>query len=440
MKRTLFMLMSAIAILSLLPGGSHAGNPYFLIERLSLGDDEREGSGNAYRPQASENGRYVSFDSYAPNLVPGDANGTVDVFVRDTLLKTTRLVSVNPIGNEGNSWSHRSAITDDGRFIVFSSDATNFDITDTNGMQDIYMVDRINGVMLLISSSRFGGSANSWSDSPDISPGGEFVVFTSLANDIVPGDTNADVDCFIYEVATGAITRITDASGAEMAGCTQVKISGGVPMVVFETAAAVIPTDTNNQHDVYMVTVTNSNHTRISVSSGTSEPDGISWNPSISRDGRYVAFESLASNLIANDTNTVYDIFVYDTLSGNTSRVSVDSAGQETDDHSWNPHISQNGRYIVFASDATTLVPGDKNGVRDIFVHDTQTARTQRLSTDLLGSEGTDSSDYPTLSGNGEFAFYSSDAPNLVPNDLNGMADIFRVNLRPIQPTPTPVK
>ena len=164
---------------------------------------------------------------------------------------------------------------------------------------------------------------------------------------------------------------------------------------------------------------------RVSVDSIGAEADSNSYYPSISSDGRYVAFESGASNLVAGDTNGDSDIFVHDRTTGNTTRVSVDSAGAEADSESYSPSISGDGRYVAFYSYASNLVAGDTNGQVDIFVHDRTTNTTTRVSVDSIGAEGDSESVFPSISSDGGYVAFYSRASNLVAGDTNGDSDIF---------------
>ncbi len=169
------------------------------------------------------------------------------------------------------------------------------------------------------------------------------------------------------------------------------------------------------------------NITRLSVDStgnqGNQTPTFSS--PSISADGRFVVFFSDASNLVPEDTNRSIDIFVRDTLSNTTTRVSVDSEGNQGNSLSWRPSISGDGRFVVFSSDASNLVPGDTNNIRDIFVRDTLTNTTARVSVNSAGAQVNEDSHDPSISADGRFVAFSSDDSNLVPGDTNSRGDIF---------------
>jgi len=170
----------------------------------------------------------------------------------------------------------------------------------------------------------------------------------------------------------------------------------------------------------------NARHTtRVSVDSSGIQGNDHSTNPALSSDGRYVAFRSDATNLVAGDTNGYYDVFVHDRQTGITTRVSVGSSGIQGNDSSFPPAISADGRYVAFRSDATNLVAGDTNGDYDVFVHDRQTGITTRVSVDSSGTESNSYSDDPALSSDGRYVAFKSWATNLVAGDTNERSDIF---------------
>jgi len=260
----LLVLVGAILVLLIAMGRPPAGPPFanashggswHVVQRVSVASGGTQGNGDSGCPSISADGRYVAFQSYASNLVPGDTNEVGDVFVHDRLTGQTTRVSVASDGTEGNDYSRRPSISADGRYVAFAS----------------------------------------------------------LASNLVPGDTNGTWDVFVHDRLTGQTTRV-------------------------------------------------------SVASGGAQGNSGSWCPSISADGRYVAFQSYASNLVPGDTNGVLDVFVHDRLTGQTTRVSVASDGTQGDSYSFGSSISADGRYVAFSSLASNLVPGDTNDKPDIFV------------------------------------------------------------------------
>ncbi|MGB7892104.1 MAG: hypothetical protein WCF82_09425 [Microcoleus sp.] len=165
--------------------------------------------------------------------------------------------------------------------------------------------------------------------------------------------------------------------------------------------------------------------TRVSVDSAGNQGNSFSLFPSISADGRFVAFESNSTNLVPGDTNNTSDIFVRDTLTNTTTRVSVDSAGNQANGYFFSPSISADGRFVAFLSDASNIVPGDTNNQTDIFVRDLLTNTITRAFVDSPGNQGNNFSNYPSISANGQKVAFSSLAANLVPGDTNNGPDVF---------------
>ena len=184
-------------------------------------------------------------------------------------------------------------------------------------------------------------------------------------------------------------------------------------------ATNLVTGDTNAVSDAFVYDRVTGTTERVSVSSAGAEANGTSFAPAISADGRFVAFPSEATNLVPGDTNGVTDVFVRDRLTGTTERVSVSSAGAEANGTSFAPAISADGRFVAFPSEATNLVPGDTNGATDVFVRDRLTATTDRVSVDSAGAQANDRSDFPAISADGSVVAFVSTATNLVPDDTN---------------------
>jgi hypothetical protein len=224
-----------------------------------------------------------------------------------------------------------------------------------------------------VSVDRAGGDANSNSYGAAISEDGRFVAFTSQATDLVAGDGNDRADVYVRDLHEATTTRVSaDRTGGDA--------------------------------------------------------NGDNEDPSISRDGRFVAFASTASDLVADDGNGLPDVFVRDVHGGGTTRVSIDGSGGDANGFSNLPSMSADGRFVAFSSQAGDLVPGDGNGVEDVFVRDLVLRRTIRASANLVGGEGDHESGHQwaaSLGADGRFVAFSSLASNLVPHDGNGLDDVF---------------
>ena len=281
-----------------------------------------------------------------------------------------------------------------------------------------------------VSVASDGMEANNGSGFPAISADGNFVVFESAASNLVSGDTNGALDVFVYDIQNGITERVSVASdGTEDNGAVLSRypdISGDGRYVVFHSSGDILSAnDTNESTDVFLHDMQTGETTRISVASDGSQANQGGSRPSISSDGRYIAFHSYSDNLTANDTNSVCDIFVYDRIEGITERISVASDGSQGNGNSQYASINSDGRYVTFTSEADNLVSGDTNGVRDVFMYDRQTHQTIRVSVDSSGNQGNDSSWDSEISGNGNFITYTSFASNLVAGDVNSCIYYF---------------
>jgi Tol biopolymer transport system component len=225
------------------------------------------------------------------------------------------------------------------------------------------------------------------------------------------GDVNGVDDVFVHDLVTGQTTRVSVASDGTEGNYSS--ISGDGRYVAFSA------------YEVFVHDRLTGETTRVSVASDGTGGNSVSYDPSISGDGRYVAFESWASNLVAGDANGWADVFVHDRLTGETTRVSVAADGTEGNGNSYNPSISGDGRYVAFDSSASSLVAEDTNATGDVFVHDRLTAETMRVSVAADGTEGTNLSQIPSISGDGRHVAFHSRASNLVAGDTNGQQDVF---------------
>jgi LPXTG-site transpeptidase (sortase) family protein len=394
--------------------------------RVSVRTDGTQGNGNSYYPSVSSDGRYVAFSSAASNLVTGDINGAWDIFVRDRATDTTTRVSVRTDGTQGNSDSIEASISPDGCYVAFQSYATNLTVGDTNGAWDIFVHDCTTGDITRASESSGGTQGNGNSMYPSISSDGRYVAFQSDANNLVSRDFNWGTDAFVHDRATDTTTRISVGAGGTEANGYNPSISADGRYVAFQSNSANLVTgDTNARWDIFVHDRTTGGTTRVSVDTGGAQGTGDSYNPSISSDGSYVAFESDANNLVAGDTNGWRDIFMHDRTSGTTTRVSVGAGGAQGTGASNYPSISSDGRYVAFDSDASNLVAADTNGARDVFVHNRTTGVTTRVSVDTGGAQGNGNSNYPSTSSDGTYVAFDSNASNLVAGDTNGARDVF---------------
>lgn len=346
-----------------------------LTQRVSVNSKGIAGNDGSYlSPAISADGRFVAFASDADNLVPGDDNNWMDIFVRDLKLGVTQRVSVDSAGREANLESYWPAISSNGRFVAFVSYASNLVTGDNNGVADIFVRDLKIGTTRRVSLSSFGDESNQYSYGPSLSANGRFVAFASYANNLVENDNNGRTDVFVRDLKTGVTQRVSiDSQGVEGNGSSigPAAMSANGRFVVFSSEAGnLVEEDNNDTFDVFLHDLKTGATQRVSLNSTGIEDNGSfgSLNPSISANGHFVAFESFASNFVEEDTNNSPDIFIRDLNKGVTQRVSVDSSGFESNGSSYQSSISADGRFVAFGSDASNLVPGDDNGASDVFV------------------------------------------------------------------------
>ncbi|MBN2492086.1 MAG: PD40 domain-containing protein [Planctomycetes bacterium] len=568
-------------------------------ERISVSTTGSQADGPSFATAVSGDGRWAAFASDATNLVATDANGVRDVFLRDRTTGTTTRVSVDSAGREADGDSGRSgvAVSFDGRFIAFDSSASNLVAGDTNGQRDIFVHDRVTGVTELVTPGR-SGPANGESRLPAISEDGRFVAFASEASNLTDTDRNRFADVFVRDRLEQRIERIsetpTGVGGDRPSGEHAVAIAGDGMMVAFDSRALnlvpgyvgsggsmprvhvldrrsrvmtgrtwygggyfydrrasglrgiacsrtgrttafwvvgeiqsrswsgeyvmvhtlapppdpdpiggavdcvvtgnwqtpdvspcgryvvyawgapaqillrdrwtgqtttlslnaanhpsnrdcstprfspdggyvafeswgnnLVPNDTNERGDIFLKDLVGGTLSRVSLGNQGQQANASSGYPSLSTAARCVAFETTSANLVPGDTNGVTDIFVRDLGAGQVTRVSVSSQGAEGDDHCTRARISADGRYVVFQSRATNLVPCDTNRCADVFHHDRQTQVTQRVSVSSQGGEGDGDSDWPVVAAGGRWIVFQSAATNLVLGDTNQVDDIF---------------
>jgi len=370
---------------------------------VSVNNGGARGNGTTnLTPSISGDGRKIAFYSDSTNLVANDVNNQADIFVRDVISGTTILATVSLTGTSANDYSSVfPVISNNGRYVAFSSAASNLVSGDTNTCAshpvsghcpDVFVRDLQTNTTVRVSVNSANGQADGESLNPAISANGRYVVFESSATNLVTGDTNGLKDIFLRD-------RDTDNDG------------------IFDEAGAV-------------------STTRVSVATGGAQAlGGESFTPAISANGQVVAFGSLATNLIGSDSNTVTDVFVRDLGSGATTRVSVSSAGAQGNDFSSQPKLSADGRYVAFASVANNLVSDDTNAncggsfnqeCGDVFIRDRQTNTTRRASFNFSGEQiDFGYIDGVAISADGARVWFTSASGNVVFPDNNSAYDVF---------------
>jgi Tol biopolymer transport system component len=343
------------------------------IERASVASGGQEGNGDSLNPAISADGRYVAFESMASNLAANDGNGAADVFVHDRQSGTTARVSVSAAGQEGQGSSHGPALSGDGRYIAFWSNAANLVGSDGNGASDVFLRDQQLGTVERVSVDTAGQDADGASRNPSLAYGGRYVAFESQAGDLVANDGSSISDVFVRDRDTGTTVRASLSVAGEAGNdhSYQPALSADGRFLVFHSQATnLVYGDENDASDVFFFTLPAGPLERVSVTSDGEEGDAASNYPAVSGDGRYIAFSSYAENLADGELFNNLDVYVRDRWTGTTERASVDSAGQEPNGVSVSPALSADGRFVAFDSSASNLVEGDTNGRIDVFLRD----------------------------------------------------------------------
>jgi uncharacterized repeat protein (TIGR01451 family) len=433
------VLLLVLLIVSLLSSGTALAHPPGVTERVSVdsaGNEANDRSGFLSGPAISADGRFVTFDSTATNLLPG-GNLPFNIFVHDRLTGTTEIVSVSSRGRQGEGLSSSPDLSEDGRFVAFDSDAANLVRGDRNGITDVFRHDRTTGQTILVSLSSDGQQGNASSHAPAISADGRFIVFHANSS-LTPEDTNDTTDVYVRDVQAGVTTLVSIGfDGIAGNGTSFIQdISADGRLVAFVSSATnLIPNDVvDNEPNVYVRDLTTGTTELVSVGSdGTRANVSFFDSPAISADGRFVAFSTFDS-LTPEDTRPFsLDIYLRDRQTGTTELISVNSDEVPGDGRSEAPSVSADGRFVVFQSDSANLVPEQPSFFpdEDIFVRDRQTGTTVRASESSAGEEGDAPSRVPAISADGLVVTFSSDASNLVPNDTNLATDIFVHDHRP---------
>jgi hypothetical protein len=409
-----------------------AGAASVTTERTTVSSSGEQGNGTSFQEGPSglsPDGRFVTFDSEASNLVSGDTNGFIDAFVRDLSTGQTTRVSVSSTGEQGNDESN-DPVSVDGNLVAFDSFASNLVAGDTNRDQDVFVRNLTTGETTRVSLTSDGKQGQGQSFFPSLSDDGRLLLFDSVAR-LVPEDTNKHFDVYAHDLVTGKTTLVSTTSAGGLGdgdSFDDAAPSADHRFVTFNSDATnLVPGDTNGALDVFVHDLVTGQTTRVSVSSSGEQGDGNSdYVPVISANGRFVAFSSAADNLVRNDTNGFPDLFVRDLKTGKTTLLSKSPTGDEGNNISrGNKGISSDGRFVAYQSFASNLVPGDTNGTRDIFLTDRETGQTVRVNVSTAGAQADGPSFNTSLSEDGAWVGFSSDATNLVPEDTNGASDGF---------------
>ena len=405
-----------------------------VTERISLDSTGAEVPGGGDLPSPdhviSPDGRFVLFFSGASALIPGDTNGTWDVFLHDRLNGNTERVSIGSNGAQANGRSglYGFSMSPDARFVVFESLASNLVTPDLNG-SEVFMRDRVTDSTERVAIDSAGVQGNGLSSYPSVSADGRFVAFTSNSSNLVPGDTNGKWDVFVHDRVSGATDRISLSTAGAQGNADSYRpvMASDGRFVAFESLASnLVASDTNNHWDVFVRDLQAGNTELVSSSIAGTSGHGDSWLASLSDDGHYVGFTSWASDLVSGDLNGFMDVFRRDRWSGATTLVSVNLAGVSGNWTSSGVMLSADGRWAAFTSAASDLIANSPVGLALIFERDMQSGTTELVSRATDGTiPGTGGCKAAFISTDGRYVGFASNMPTLVPNDTNDSYDVF---------------
>jgi hypothetical protein len=453
------------------------------------------GNGDSISGVISTNGQFVAFQSGASDLLPGDTNGASDIFVRNLQTGTTELISIAADGSWGNDPSTDPVITPDGRYVEFISAASNLVPGDSNGIGDVFVRDRVAGTTTLVSVGAQAFSTSIYVDTimstPVITADGRYVAFSSTATNLIPGQTTTYGDVYLRDVVGGTTTWVSSNAPALVTASFptlhntasshpvlssdgrfvtfKCGATNGGPTLILQYDATssnttVIATNglgawsynddlygpevtPDGRFIVYSSVITNGSglhsgihlwDTQLAADTLVSQDTGgnpvtnaASRGPVVSPDGRFVAFLSNATNLVANAVSSGYHAYLRDTIGGTTQLVDADTnGGGSTDINGTVLSVSSNGQFVAFSSADGSLVSGDNNHALDVFVRDVVNGTNELISrrdATIVPATGNGISSISQLaiSADGRWIAFTSGAPDLVTNDFNGDSDVF---------------
>lgn len=413
------------------------GDRLSAITRLPSG---RWANDHSTEPSLSADGRWVAFTSDATNLVTGDTEGFTDVFLHDRQTATTLRVSQTPAGTGANADCGAPVISADGRFVAFVTEASNLVTSDSNGVNDVYLWSRETGQIELISVRPNGRAGSQISDSPALSADGTFVAFASDAPDLIASDRNFARDVFVRDRSRGATERVsvTNNGGPINGSSDAPAISSNGRWVAFHSGAeGITSVATDRNWNIYVRDRTAQTTEIVSLrgADAQAEPgDSDSVYPAISGDGRFVIFHSLANNFTDAPPDDFLTVFIRDRQEKTLTAVSVSMNGEAPTGDSYVDAINEDGRYVTYSSTDTRVVPGGIPNVFRALLWDRLSGTTQSLGVNAAGYPAGDAVFLSRPSRDGRFVVFGSYAYELVPEDGNGVGDVFVLDRGDVRP------
>lgn len=467
---------TAPVTLASLPGGTYDSYNKTLAVTLTCSDDTGSGCAATYysityngvlptswTPYTGPINTSTPTNSVTLNFYSVDNAGNTEPFKTEIYFLYPEAVTLSRVSVSSGGWqtdhnSYHPFISADGlKYVAFYSYASNLVAGDIKWNTDIFLRDVQNGTTLRVSKGYNGSQADSDSWSPSISDNNRYVAFRSYASSLVPNDTNAAVDVFVYDIQTGTTERVNvgtggaqsagDATpfdnpdGSTMDGWYPPAMSADGRYVAFSSNAPdLVPNDNNGVWDVFVHDRQTGITERVSVNANGVGTSRDSEGAAISADGRYVAFRTGGQLDVNRSTGwgsypVTYPINIYlrDRQNSTTTLVSISTGGTLSNNNNYPPSITADGRYVIFPSAAKTLAGWDvaandwvdTNGLDDVFVRDMQTGKTERVSVATGGGQGSGPSYWGAISDDGRYVSFSSSASNLTEGDTNGVRDVF---------------
>ncbi len=382
--------------------------------RISTGHDGSEADGPSNAPAVSDDGRWFAYSSNATNIVPGDTNGKLDLFLYDRVSGTNELVTRGLDGAPANERVGGERISNDGRFVTFYSEASNLVPDDTDGLDNVFVWDRDTKEI-----TRLPGADALW---PDISADGRYVTYSTTAA-LAPEDHDELVDIYVYDRAQQQAVLVTKTLSGGPAGGFDSTISDDGRYVAFMSDSRELTSEpVGASRNVFLRDLRAGTTTLVSTPPNGAS-NGISHTPAISGDGRFVAFGSASSTLVPGDANNDTDIFLWERDTREITLVSATPDGRAADGFSADGRVSADGSYVTFWSTAADLSGQTAEGWTHAYLFDRRTKRNRAIGVPTAGTEG--GGEGAEVSADGRVVGFLSSSGDLVPGDRNGHRDTF---------------
>ena len=383
------------------------------VIRVSESTTETQAQSFSQDGVVSGDGRYVAFTSAASDLVAEDADQRLDVYLRDLVNGTTELVSVGTTGKAGGGTVND--VSADGRYVVFTSRTADVVTNDVNGVDDVFIRDRVAGTTERVSVADNGEQARQPSTDGSVSRDGRYVTFTTFAR-LVPEDRDSSSqDVYVRDLVSDSTELVSVTRTGNEGGGKEASISDNGRFISFTSKGKLVKGDSNKAHDVFVRDLRKDKTVRVSVSSKGAQAGKPSFESEIAGRGRFIVFSSNAGNLVNNDKNKKLDVFVHDRKKAKTELASVNSREKRAGGPTVAPTISADGRYVAFHS-SSNLVKGGGN-VSSLYLRDREAGRTELLLSNVQNGA--------SISGDGHALSFSTFSGDFVTGDTNGTTDVF---------------